>query len=106
MYYAEKWLVINVKELKRRSVRTSGMCGGNIILVRGKKKCPHIDLIKIDGVRFFVLKEKIINYDELKAASNLKKRMSVFLDAVRDINIHFYVDNELYNLIMYGVDDE
>lgn len=106
MHYADAWVEMNVKELRKRSIQVSGYYDGHFILIRGNSSNHRIDLVKGNGIGVITEKEDVIDYQEISREGNRRRRMELFMEAVRDFDFYFWVDKKLIDLIEHGFDEE
>lgn len=107
MHYEDAWVEMNVKELRKRSIQLSGYYyDGHLILIRGNSPDYHIDLIKSNGISVITVNECLIDYREISKEGNIKRRMEIFMDAVRNFDFYFLVDKKLSDLIEYGYEED
>lgn len=107
MHYEDAWVEMNVKELRKRSIQLRGYYyDGHLILIRGNSPDCHIDLIKSNGIRVITVNECLIDYQEISKEGNIRRRMEIFMDAVRNFDFYFLVDKKLSDLIEYGYEED
>ena len=106
MHYADAWVEMNVKELRKRSIQVSGYYDGHLVLIRGNYPNYHIDLVKSNGIGVITLNECLIDYHRISKEGNIRRRMELFLDAVRNFDFYFWVDKKLSDLIEYGYEED
>ncbi|MBP3503037.1 MAG: hypothetical protein J6K42_06155 [Clostridia bacterium] len=99
----KEWLQMNIEELQKRTVVISYFSEGNIIHLSEETK-PSIDLVLCTPKQSYrILKHSIIDYKKLRSASTLEKRLRIVVDALREVNIQFYFDKQIVDLIIYGI---
>lgn len=95
----------SIKELERRSVQTSHFYSGKLVIIRGRRGNPYIDIIKSDGIKFVTIKNGVIDYKRLITANCREERLKVVMESITNIP-DAYIDKRIIDIIKYGIDEE
>lgn len=97
-----EWIEMNLEELKKRAVDFDEVSNGNVIVFSGKNN-QDINFVSCSTEHGYkTIKTNIINCKKLRSARTLEKRLHIVVDALRDVSIQFYFDNEVLDLILNG----
>ena len=98
----EDWIEMNLEELKKRTVNFDKVSDGNVIVFSGKNN-QYINFVSCSTKHGYkTIKANIINCKKLRLAGTLEKRLHIVVDALRDVSIQFYFDNDVMDLILNG----
>ena len=92
------WLKLNIEEIYKRTISLEFLKYGKIIVLRGKDK-DKISLVLCNNGKCKVIVEELIDYYEFTSADTTEQRISILLDAVRDFNYMFFIDEPVTKII-------
>lgn len=101
MSKSKEWFELNIAELKARSLNAYNILGAKAIVLVDNVQPPEIDLIQHSmesGCK--IMRRNIISFNMLCNASTLEERIKLVLDAVRNYDFMFYIDQRLIDLIL------
>lgn len=97
-----EWIKMNFEEIQKRAVDFDEISDGNVIVFSGKNN-RDINFVSCSAEHGYkTIKTNIIDCRKLRSAGTLEKRLRIVVDALRDVSIQFYFDNEVVDLILYG----
>lgn len=98
----QEWIRMNFEEIMNRAVDFDEISNGNVIVFSGKNN-RNIDFVACSARHGYkTIKTNIIDCRKLRSAGTLEKRLRIVVDALRNVSIQFYFDNEVVDLILYG----
>ena len=92
------WYKLNIEEIYKRTINLEYLKYGKIIVLRGKDK-DKISLVICNNGKRKVVIDELIDYYELKSAETLEQRIYLLLEAVRDFNYMFFIDEPVTKII-------
>lgn len=92
------WLRLNVEEIYKRTISLEYLKYGKIIVLRGKDK-DKLSLVLCNNGKCKVIVDELIDYYELTSANTVEQRIRILLDAVRDFNYMFFIDEPVTKII-------
>ncbi len=93
------WRNTNIEEIRKRTLKRYNLSYGMIIVLDKNKE---INLMLRNGNKSYTIIRNLINYESLRNAGTIDKRISIVLDAVRGFNFYFCFEKEVTNLIING----
>lgn len=93
------WQKINIEEIQKRTIKFSELNRGKIIILNENKEINFVLCVDNESC---IITKNLIDYEELKKAETIDKRISIVLDAVRDFGFYFFFEKEVTNLIING----
>lgn len=93
------WQENNIEEIQKRTIGFSELNYGRIIVLSEDKS---INLVLCRANKSYNIARNLIDYEELKNADTIDKRILIVLDAVRDFQFHFFFEKDVTNLVING----